>query len=107
MKTLSLISLLMLSISVSAQEAAVPDATTTSKTAFENIRLFPNPTSEVIFIRNGELIDSYRILDMQGRVVQEGIRNAQVISLIDIPSGFYFIEMKIGDAIEKVRVQKY
>jgi|GEM_PF-1838614 len=108
MKTISLFSLLFLSISASAQEEIIAAGYSPAQsTPFEEIRLFPNPTSEIIFIKHGDLIDSYRIMDMQGRIVQEGIRNAQVISLIDLPSGYYFIEMKIGEATEKVRIQKY
>lgn len=82
-------------------------ASTASTTDFQKIQLFPNPTSEIIFIRHGELIDSYRIFDMQGRIVQEGIKNAQVISLIDLPVGHYIFEMKIGNEMDRVRIQKH
>lgn len=73
---------------------------------FQKVELFPNPTSEIIFIRNGELIDSYRIFDLQGRMVQEGNKNAQVISLIDLPIGNYIFEMKIGNEMDRIRIQK-
>ena len=79
---------------------------TESSADFQKIQLFPNPTSEIIFIRNGELIESYRIFDLQGRMLQEGIKNAQVISLIDLPVGTYIFEMKIGNEVERVRIQK-
>lgn len=46
-------------------------------------------------------------MDMQGRMVQEGIKNAQVISLIDLPIGYYIFEMKIGNSVERVRIQKH
>lgn len=72
-----------------------------------NVELFPNPTSEVIFIKNGELIDSYTIYDLQGRAVQSGYKNAQVISLIDLPIGNYIFELKIGDSIKRIKIQKY
>ncbi len=87
--------------------SAHAQATTASLEDFQKIQLFPNPTSEIIFIRHGELIDSYRIFDMQGRMVQEGIKNAQVISLIDLPVGHYIFEMKIGSEMERVRIQKH
>ena len=80
---------------------------TSTKMDFQKIQLFPNPTSEIIFIRYGELIDSYRIFDLQGKTVQEGVKNAQVISLIDLPIGSYIFEMKIGNETERVRIQKY
>ena len=73
---------------------------------FQKVQLFPNPTSEIIFIRHGELIDSYRIFDLQGRMVQEGNKNAQVVSLIDLPIGYYIFEMKMGNEMHRVRIQK-
>lgn len=79
---------------------------TESSEDFQKIQLFPNPTSEIIFIRHGELIDSYRIIDLQGRMVQEGVKNAQVISLIDLPIGHYIFEMRIGNEIDRIRIQK-
>ncbi len=105
MKTLSLLTFLFFAFQLSAQETDPKKIEETS--VFEEIELFPNPTSEIIFIKNGELIDSYQIMDMQGRIVQTGINNAQIISLIDIPIGYYFIEMKIGTDIKRVKIQKY
>lgn len=78
-----------------------------SNADFQKIQLFPNPTSEIIFIRHGELIDSYRIIDLQGRMVQEGVKNAQVISLVDLPIGHYIFEMRIGNEIDRIRIQKH
>lgn len=74
---------------------------------FESITLFPNPTSEIIFIRNGDLIEEYHIFNLQGQEVQRGVKNAQIISLIDLPIGTYFIELKIGDAVKRMKIQKY
>ena len=53
------------------------------------------------------MIDSYQIFDFQGRIVQTGISNAQIISLIDMPIGYYFIELKIGTETKRFKIQKY
>jgi hypothetical protein len=37
----------------------------------------------------------------------DGVCNAQIISLVDVPSGYYFLELKIGEAVERFRIQKY
>lgn len=78
----------------------------TNEVDFSNIVIFPNPTSEILFLRNGDRIESYRIHNLQGILVQEGIQNAQIISLIDLPIGVYFLEMKIGEAFEIRRIEK-
>lgn len=105
-QAISLLTFLSLGFAAAAQEA-IPGTTAEAVSPFSEIRLFPNPTSEIIFIRNGDMIDSYQVIDMQGRVVQTGVKNAQVISLIDVPVGYYFIEMKIGETTDRVKVQKY
>jgi hypothetical protein len=44
---------------------------------------------------------------MQGQEVQTGISNVQIISLVDLPIGFYFIELKIGEQKTRRKVEKY
>lgn len=105
MKTLALLPFLFFAFHLNAQETDPKNIKETS--VFEGIQLFPNPTSEIIFIRNGEMIDSYQIFDFHGRIVQSGVSNAQIISLIDMPIGYYFIEIKIGTETKRVKIQKY
>ena len=105
MKTLALLSFLIFSIQLKAQENE--SIKTEQISVFDEIQLFPNPTSEIIFIKHGEKIESYQIFDFQGRVVQSGMNNAQIISLIDLPIGHYFIEIKIGEELKRVKIQKY
>lgn len=103
--------LLLLFCTIGSLQAYAQTEISTSQTesiqVFESIALFPNPTSEIIFIRNGELIDSYTIFNLQGQEVQSGIKNAQIISLIDLPIGYYFIELKIGNTSKRMKIQKY
>lgn len=107
MKTLSLTFMLLLIGAMHAQEeTAISTNTEAATSPFDQIRLFPNPTSEIIFIRNGKMIDSYQVINMQGQAVLEGICNAQIISLVDVPVGYYFLELKIGEAVERFKIQK-
>lgn len=106
MKTLLSIYFLMFIIYVNAQ-SEISQNTEMTASLFEDVQLFPNPTSEIIFIKNGDKIDTYSIFDIQGRLVQSGIKNAQIISLIDIPVGYYFVELKIGEVSKRIKIQKY
>jgi hypothetical protein len=108
MKTHILLLMLLFGATARAQETGQqPESTVSTVSPFDQIKLFPNPTSEIIFIRNGKSIDSYQVISMQGQSVMDGVCNAQIISLIDVPSGYYFLELKIGEAIERFRIQKY
>lgn len=105
MKALLLSAFIGLTVCTHAQETNESIENTSAN--FDEIVFFPNPTSELIYIRRGEKIDSYRILNMQGQEVQTGISNAQIISLVDLPIGFYFIELRIGEEKTTRKVEKY
>lgn len=107
MKTLLIFSLILTFSSISAQEMTSILNEETTESNFANIELFPNPTSEIIFIRNGNRIDEYVIYNLQGQIVQHGKNNAQIISLIDLPIGSYFIDLSIDGKTERRRIQKH
>lgn len=74
---------------------------------FEQIKIIPNSTSEILFIRNGDFIDSYHLANFQGAIVQKGQGHTQIISLIDLPEGDYFLFIEIQGFYKRFRVKKY
>ncbi|MBN9292552.1 MAG: T9SS type A sorting domain-containing protein [Flavobacteriia bacterium] len=72
----------------------------------EDVQVFPNPTTEIFFLKNGEIVDTYKIIDMNGKVVQQGYHNAQIITVLELESGFYLLELKAGDKTRSIRIQK-
>lgn len=96
----------MLSTSFFAQEVSATDSTQIEQN-FGKIKVIPNPTSEILFIRHGEDVSSYQLFNMQGAKVQEGKNNAQIISLIDEESGAYFLILEVKGTFKTYRVQKY
>lgn len=74
---------------------------------FNKIRVIPNPTSEIIFIRNGDEVNSYQLFNMQGQKVQESKTGIQVISLLNEDSGYYFLILEIQGAYKTYRIQKH
>jgi hypothetical protein len=107
MKKLILSALISVSFNAFSQEIEKLDSLKTDDSLFESIKIFPNPTSEILFIRNGELIDSYTLYNLQGEIVQKGKNEAQIISLIDLPIGNYFLILEIDSVYKNYRVAKY
>jgi hypothetical protein len=107
MKKIILFSLMGISSALFGQEIDPSEKLLNSEKLFETIKVFPNPTSEILFIRSGELIDSYQLVDMNGQVVQSGKNEVQVISLIDHPVGNYFLFLEIEGLFKRYRVVKY
>ncbi len=98
---------LTLTTSVFGQEQTESDSTTLHDQLFAAIKVLPNPTSEILFIRNGEDITSYQLFNMSGQKIQESKNNPQVISLIDEEAGFYLLILEIKGIFKTYRVQKY
>ena len=104
----SLIFLLLINTFVSlAQFEQVIDTNFQVINRFEQIKIIPNQTSEILFVRNGDFIDSYHLVNLQGAIVQKGLGHTQIISLIDLPEGDYFLFLEIQGFYKRFRVKKY
>ncbi|OGU59452.1 MAG: hypothetical protein A2X64_00905 [Ignavibacteria bacterium GWF2_33_9] len=55
--------------------------------------VYPNPTQDIIFIRNSDKFEKYLIYDLIGRVVQSGVYNHKSIEVNKLPSGNYFVKL--------------
>ncbi len=54
------------------------------------LRIYPNPANKIIHIMNSDVI-SYRILDISGRIVAEGLYPDNGINISTLKSGLYFL----------------
>jgi hypothetical protein len=73
---------------------------------FEKVWIYPNPTSEILFIHSDSVISSFEIINMQGKIVLFSNSGANVISLVDLPVGNYFLNINIGTMQKRFRIQK-
>ncbi len=88
------------------QVSGVADAQT-SGGILRDMRLYPNPAaSHIRFDLNGTA-QSYRIIDLLGRVVRAQDRPAGTqISLRGLPAGIYFLEVRSDRAVRRMRFIK-
>ncbi len=81
----------------------------------DTIRVFPNPTTDGVVrvqLHHPDVtgIGSIRVYDMLGRVVQvETIDKSNAtleysLSIVDHPSGVYFVEIAIGGVVERKKI---
>lgn len=57
-----------------------------------NIRIYPNPAHNQLFIQSDAAISSINILNVEGRIVQTG--QSQTIDISGLAKGMYFIQIK-------------
>ncbi|MCE3296410.1 MAG: hypothetical protein K0R65_2124 [Crocinitomicaceae bacterium] len=98
---------LTLTTAAFGQEISESDSIPAYDEVFNAVKVIPNPTSEILLVRNGEDVTSYQLFNMSGQKVQESKSNTQVISLIDEEPGFYLLILEIKGIFKTYRVQKY
>ena len=66
-----------------------------SEYAFNNVKIYPNPSTGKIFIDSQESIN-YSVLDIDGRIIlpQKSLSNTnEIIDLSNLPSGIYLLKL--------------
>lgn len=73
-----------------------------------SIKLFPNPTSDLVYIHNKYMIpvSSVRILDTKGQMVAQPTVENNVVSIGNLQSGMYIMEVHIHNYIFHLKVVK-
>lgn len=61
------------------------------------IKLFPNPTRDMIYIQSATDWESFEVYDLQGRLVKIGEISKSSIALSELALGSYFINLKTTD----------
>ena len=76
----------------------------------ENIRIYPNPTKNLIHIEYLDILDIHAIslINMQGQIVRSYEPNTTQLDVSDIMGGIYFIRLSSskGDVVEKIVINK-
>lgn len=67
----------------------------TSEIQLSNISIYPNPTSNIVFVEGLTSDFNYKVFDIQGRTINDGIINNQnnQVQLTNLNSGVYFIKI--------------
>ena len=70
-------------------------AVTDAKNSEEQLIVYPNPTKEMLFIKNNNLVEAkVSILDISGRVLSQKNINDGKIFVGDLPKGNYLLIYK-------------
>lgn len=74
----------------------------------DGLRLYPNPTHDKIYINAKEMIESIRVLDLSGRVIEEFLPNKNEIQLdlSGTENGMYIIEIKGKNTVSYEKIFK-
>ena len=74
-----------------------------------NFMIYPNPAGDIINLKSNSAIDGYLIYDIKGSLILEGTNNNSndlTISLKNVYSGVYFVQIKSGTYKQTVKFIK-
>jgi hypothetical protein len=69
----------------------------------ENITLYPNPASEIVYLKDNTLAIKYSIIDVIGRVVKtSNLNEHSAIDISNLKNGIYFVNLQYkGKSVSK------
>ncbi len=77
-----------------------------SKSRTSDIRFYPNPVADMLFIEGGVPLESVVLTDLLGKVVyrQDGVRaGTLLVSMGNLPCGIYVLEVMNSEGVREVR----
>lgn len=82
--------------------------TTVQENTFEELKVYPNPSSENIIIQSNNQYTTYKIFSLQGKLIANGNLINNQISLTQISNGIYFLKLVSNgnSIILKIQIQK-
>jgi ELWxxDGT repeat protein len=87
-----------------------PQNLATTSVEKQYFKIYPNPTTDVLWIENDSLQKSwnYQLLDLLGKVFQEGKFNSNKnsISMGNYPSGIYILKLSSGGESQFIKILK-
>jgi len=69
------------------------NATNINNIRYNKINLYPNPVSDNIYFNSEDNFNNYKIYDVLGNVIDEGLIQFKHIPVINLKSGIYIIEL--------------
>lgn len=105
MKTVVLLGgLLLISSSIFAQSADLPEE---SQLPAWELKVYPNPTSDLLMISSSLEIKDVTLIDLNGQVLKNHAMPNWCFSLHDLPAGWIFVYIESLDGrIEKKNIYK-
>jgi len=70
-----------------------------------NVSIFPNPTSDVLMVKDIKNITHYKIVDIKGRLIKQGKidQNNNIVRLNSLDAGLYILQLEGEKAIKIIK----
>ncbi len=75
---------------------------------FDYLTVYPNPSKDIIYVKNKDIIDEYEIMNISGQVLEMKIVNLDIfeINIEEFSSGVYFLKLNSENNFKTIKVVK-
>ena len=72
---------------------------------YNNISVYPNPTSDVLMVKNIKNITHFKLVDSKGRLIEQGSidKNNNVVNLKSVDAGLYILQLNDEKPIKVIK----
>lgn len=77
----------------------------TNEVNLKNVQIYPNPTTDFVFVNGLNKVQNIRVFDMNGKRVKE-VKDSAKVDLTDLPNGTYIINFYEGSNVYSKRIMK-
>ncbi|KQR92463.1 hypothetical protein ASG01_11115 [Chryseobacterium sp. Leaf180] len=68
--------------------------------------IYPNPSSDFIYLKNVDDFKNYSIIDLSGKMIQKQNSKSQIIDIRMLPSGNYILQLETKDKLHQFKFIK-
>ena len=79
---------------------------TSNITLSQPINIFPNPANAILNVKSASPIESGKIYNAQGQIIQLIQRNRSQIDIASLEGGIYFLEIEVNKARQVLKFFK-
>ena len=79
---------------------------TNTQDLYTNISIYPNPVTDFLYLDTNENWTKAEIFDVSGRIIRAVSLSSQSIDVNSLESGTYFVRLRNGDRVGRVKFVK-
>lgn len=72
----------------------------------KNCKVYPNPTTGLVYISHKDLVKKYELYNQLGQIIKQEKVNSEIISLDEFQPGIYFLKLINESSIETIKLIK-
>lgn len=85
----------------------ISESLSSNKFSKDKLSIYPNPSSDIFHIETNLRSSNYRLISIQGKVLEEGVLNSKTLNFSKYARGLYLLQLAsdAGEIVEKIVIK--